>query len=247
MSYNVVVCDDENIQVNTINRYIKKVAGEINIKVNITNSNTGEELLQKVNDNIVSIKDTYIFFLDIEMKGMDGVQLAKKINSINKDAIVVYITGFKDYAVKAFEVRAFNYLMKPVLYEDFKHIFIEVLNRLKEIYYRIEKEKEFVIENRGDIRKIKYDDIYYFEKILRKVKLVHKNGEIEFYMTLKKLKANIDMDNFTQCHQSFIVNNDKIDSYKNREIHMKDIKYNIPVSKRWISEVKNTLSHKIFN
>ena len=72
-----------------------------------------EEVLAFVKDNAVDIA-----FLDIHMRGMDGITLAKKINGFCPDCKIVFCTGYEEYAISAFKLHASGYLMKPVSAED---------------------------------------------------------------------------------------------------------------------------------
>lgn len=249
MQYTISVCDDEKFQIDIIKKYIERFNENKEYEIHLLTACSGEELLEKLNNLDNKDRDSKnidIFFLDIEMKGIDGVELGRRLRKKNKDAVIVYITGFKDYAFNAFQIKAFDYIMKPVTYEKFQKLFGEILERVQEIQYRKEKNKEFIVEIRGLTKRINYSDIYYFEKSLRKIKVVNKRENIEFYKSFKIFKADIDMNFFTQCHQSFIVNNEKISAYKDHEIYIQELDKYIPVSKKWIRDVKDTLSKQLF-
>lgn len=239
MIYTIAVCDDDEVQVYVIQEYINNLIGEH--EINLIKAYSGEELLAKVKDKYVDA-----FFLDIEMNGVNGINLGEKLRERYKHAVIVYITGFTNYALNAFEVRAFNYIMKPLTFSRFKVIFHEIIDRLDEINHKKQGEKEFIAECKGFTCRIKYKDIYYFEKYLRKIRIVSEGKDFEVYGTFKNLKNNIDMSYFTQCHQSFIVNNDKINSYKNYDVYIKQINAHIPVSKAYVRTVKEILAKQLF-
>ncbi|AKA68015.1 LytR/AlgR family response regulator transcription factor [Clostridium scatologenes] len=209
--------------------------------MNLILSNSGEELLSKI-----KYKEIHICFLDIEMKGLNGIEIGKELRKINKDVIIIFITGFKEYALKAFEIKAFNYIMKPISEEKFKKLFQEILDRLDLIHYKLEKDKVFNIVNKEITYKIKYDDIYYFEKELRKIKVIHRDGSLEFYDSLKNLKKRIDMNYFTQCHQGYIVSNNKISIYKKLAITIEELGTIIPVSRQYVNDVKKVFLKNLF-
>ncbi|GAA0774685.1 LytTR family DNA-binding domain-containing protein [Clostridium subterminale] len=241
MDYTIALCDDKQIQVNIISDYIKETNSEIKKNFTIITANSGQELLDKIKH-----MEVHVFFLDVEMVGLNGIELGCRLREMYNKAVIVYVTGFKDYAFNAFEIRAFHYIIKPLSYEKFKSLFYEVLNSLNARYYIEEKDKEFIIENKGIIERIKYTDIYYFEKCLRKINVICKNYNIEFYGSFKTLKDDIDMNYFMQCHQSFIVNNDKISGYKNQEIYIEELNEYIPVSKSCIRDTKDVLAKQLF-
>lgn len=104
---NIAVCDDDPIQVETIKAYINAL--DMNYEFNVIAAFSGEALLKRIKDH-----EIHIAFLDIQMKEMDGIELGKQIKAIYKNVIIVYITGFKDYAFHAFRVKAVDYMLKPV-------------------------------------------------------------------------------------------------------------------------------------
>lgn len=248
MNYIVAICDDDRTQVEIVNDYIENFSFKTNYDIKVIKAYTGEELLRKLDseEEGIGIADIDIFLLDIEMNEMNGIDLAKKIKQKNKKAIIVYITGFKDYALYAFQIRAFHYMMKPITYKNFEILLNEIIENLKVRYLKKETDKIFVVKNKGAVLKIPYMDIFYFEKSLRKTIVTCKSESTEFYASFKNLIKELDMNYFTQCHQSFIVNNSKIYSYKNKEIYIRELNERIPVSKGCVKEVKKALSDKLF-
>lgn len=107
---------------------------------------------------------TDIVFLDINMPELDGMSLGKILSKLNENLKIVFITAYKEYAAEAFEIKAFDYLLKP--YSE---------KRINELLDNLTKEKE--IEHIKDTNKINkvtvtsdekmyvisIDDIYYIE------------------------------------------------------------------------------------
>lgn len=241
--FKVVICDDDLNQIELNESYALKFAKSRNIGVEFEKYNDSGALVKDIKSGN---KEVDIFLLDIEMPNMDGMELGRILRKKYENSIIIYITGFKKYAFDAFEVRAFDYLMKPITYEKFEKAFENVFSRIEELKYKQDKQKEFTIETKQEVLKVNYDEIYYFEKFLRKVRLVYSSGEIEYYNSFKKLMEELDMSKFVQCHQSFIVSIDKITNYKNQEIFIEDLNEYIPVSKGSIKKVKNALAENIF-
>lgn len=241
MKYTIAVCDDDATQIEIILEYINIAAKTSKYEFDFIVAQSGQELLDKVKR-----KEVNVFLLDIEMGGINGLDTGEKLRAIFDNAIIVYITGFKDYALNAFGVKAFDYIIKPLTKEKFNKLFSDICKRIDELNYYIESEKIFSVINKENIYKIPYSDIYYFEKSLRKIKVVFKGGKVEFYGSFQKLKESLDMLYFTQCHQSFIVNNETIYSYKNHYIVIKELNTDIPVSKSYVKEVREVLARKLF-
>ena len=111
---NIAVVDDEEAIREQISGFIKKR----NPDFNISGFATGEGLL-------AAGKDFDIIFLDIQMEGMGGIEAARTLRQSGVDAVVIFITGIREYVFEAFDVSAFHYLLKPI--EEQK--FMEVLDR----------------------------------------------------------------------------------------------------------------------
>lgn len=239
MLFNIAICDDNPAQIDVITSFIEKI--DTKYRFDIIKAYSGEELLSNIKD-----KKLDIAFLDIEMDGMNGIELGEKIREKSKTAIIVFITGFKEYAFNAFKIKAFDYIMKPITEEKFNKLMNEIILRYNEQVYIGETKKYYIIKRCNDYIKISYKDIYFFEKKQRKIIVYTSKGEYDFYGTIRQLKKDLDMDYFIQCHQGFIVNKFKIfEQYKN-EINFRDINKSVPISKRYYSKIRQALEDNLF-
>lgn len=238
MQLTIAVCDDNPIQLNIVVSCIKSL--DIKWKVEILHALSGKELLNKLEKKRVDVA-----FLDIE--GIDGIGLARKILKKYKDCIIAFITGFKDYALEAFNVDAFDYILKPITEKRFKKSIENIILRLKEKRAFKETNNVFTINNKNHTVKIKYGDIFYFEKLLNKIKVYTSKGEYEYYGSLKNLKKELDMEKgFIQCHQGYILSIPKILELRNEEVYIRDIEKLVPVSRRYKKKVRKILEENLF-
>lgn len=205
----IAICDDEINQREEIADMIHR-----NLNLDYKNYETfefvnGEEL-------ILSTLDFDIYFLDIQMDNLTGIEAAKKIRSINESAIIIFITGVKDYVFDAFDVRAFHYILKPIDERKLK----EVLNSA---LMQFEKEDKFIITKTiKQTNRIFLKDIMYIESEGRKLKVHTVNNVIEYYHKLSELEQELCDCNFFRCHRSYIVNFRYVDSYDNTFIVLKN-------------------------
>ena len=102
---NIIAVDDEKSALKGLQSAIKEAIPESAISC----FNISKAALEYAKNNQVDIA-----FLDIEMSGMNGLQLAKHLKVIHGKTIVIFVTGYSQYAVEAFAIRASGYLMKPV-------------------------------------------------------------------------------------------------------------------------------------
>lgn len=192
------ICDDEK----QCRKQIKDILMEITDekRVVIWEFSSGRELLDACRGNVY----LSIVYLDIYLGDENGVDIAGQLKKISEYTKVVFVTGTEDYAIKAFEIRALHYLIKPVTKEHM----LETLRRwklvreeVKRIYLKIDR--EYV--------SLPLNDIAYLKSDNHKIQIILKGGKcVSTYMTLKDLEEHLTED-FLKIKRGLIVNMDFID------------------------------------
>lgn len=205
----LVICDDEAAQRKMIVALLKRALTLKNIEYNILEFKNGEELT-------ASALDYDIYFIDIKMDKLSGVEAAKKIRFIKENAIIIFITAFKDYVFDAFDVRAFNYILKPIDENRLKDVLYSALEQFEH------KDKFILVKTNKQSSKILIKDIMYIEAYQRKLKIHTTYNIIEYYHKLSDIEKELEQYNFFRCHKSFIVNLEYVQSYDNTFITLKN-------------------------
>lgn len=247
MKYQIFMCDDDSKQLTNLDFWLNRVSFDLDMEIDRKAFSKSREAANYITTHSEQIKNIHVYLLDIEMPDIDGITLAKHIRSYDPEAVIVYITGFRSYAVDAFEVRAFNYLMKPLTYGAFKPVIVESLRVASERKLQVKSEQFFLMERKEGHMKLFYDDILYFEKFMHRIRVVTLKDSFEFYGSFKALKEQLDMKVFVQCHQSYIVNIGKIEGYKHQEVTFLGGKSVLPVSKASVKAVKERLGNQLFD
>ena len=172
---------------------------------------TGEELL-------ASGKRFDIVFLDIQMGGMNGIEAARSLREKNanlgvEDTVLVFITGIKDYVFDAFDLYAFQYLLKSI--DERK--FAEALERAVREAAKKKERRVLFIKSRN--LTLDQSEILYIESRAKKVE-IHTAGAaqaIEIYAAMDELEGQLG-ENFYRCHRAYIVNMDCIMEYDSESI-----------------------------
>ncbi|WP_425446525.1 LytR/AlgR family response regulator transcription factor [Dethiothermospora halolimnae] len=234
MELNVVICGDKPIQLGVIESYINKM--DLNEKIDITRVYSGKSLNKIMKTNRIDV-----IFLDVEMEERKGIELGECIREENKDVIIILISEYKDYAFEAFKIKALDYMIKPITEKKLQEVMKEVINNIKEKSYLKNIYNVFTLKEGEKYIKLSYDEIYFFEKSLQKIRIHTQKDKYEIYGTLKSLKQQLDNDNFIQCHQGYIINRTKICEYNRREVYVEDIDEYVPVSKRFNKKIKQVV------
>lgn len=210
----------------------------------------GIDVLKFIQENSIDV-----IFLDINIPMLDGILLAKTINKFKYKPKIVFITAYKEHAVEAFELEAFDYVLKP--YSDQR--IINTLNKLKDCE---ENEKvlkrEQNLEEKSDMQDtitmwkndkiivLKFDDIYYCEANERETIVYTKENEYIVKSSISEFFKSLPINQFFKTHRSYIVNINKIKEIipwfnSTYILKLNDIKKEIPVSRSNIKEFRNTM------
>lgn len=191
MDYKIAIVDDDHTQSEYLKNILSFFAEEKGIRVSFTLFPSAEAFLfDEGNEDI--------FLLDIEMPGMSGIDLAKRIRERNETAPIVFITGYSDYIAEGYDVSALHYLLKPVN----KNKLYAVLD--KAIKQLAKNEKNFSFEMSGETFIVPLREIRYIE-VSGNYITVHAREDFRVKMPLAKLESLLD-ERFVRTGRSFIVN-----------------------------------------
>ena len=202
------ICDDNSIDSNYVYELVKKWSNENKYQVDIETFSSAESFLFHYVDN----KDYDVLLLDIEMKKMDGVSLAREIRKTNKNVQIIFITGYSEYIAEGYDVEALNYLMKPFKTEKL----YEVLN--KAVTKIIQNEKHLILNTFDEIIRISLHDIIYID-VDRNYTTIHSNKNYTIKMTLADIEKELD-ERFFRISRSIIINLKYINRVTKRDVKL---------------------------
>lgn len=212
----IAVCDDEPLVLEQLAGLVEAVAKETGKPYVIHSFQTGKDLLKHI--------ETYhMVFLDIEMPGMDGIQIGQEILKKKSECKIVIISNTIERFKEILQIRAFRFITKPFNVEEIREAVKAYENQI------IEMKEIKVFHNRNPFW-ISQQDIIYIVTYDGSVKLVTKNKIYRKDIPLKELKKSLDNRYFFQVHRQFLVNLSWITLYEEGILHMG--KKEVPVAKR---------------
>lgn len=195
----VILADDEALARARLADLLADLAGEFNVEV-VAQAGNGEIALERAADTPADV-----ILLDIQMPGMTGLEAARHIARLPQPPAIVFVTAFDEHALQAFELRAVDYLLKPVR-----------LARLREALARIRplppadaealapRRMHFSLLERGRIWRVPVADVLYLRAELRYVTARTQEREYLLDESLVKLEEEFG-DEFLRIHRNCLV------------------------------------------
>lgn len=232
----IFICDDIPTESAKYSNLITELGRKHKIPVEVTIFNGGNELLFALEDQKTPFD---LLFLDINMPKMDGIELARKLKSIDTYFEIIFLTVSKEHFLPAFDVEAFNYIIKDGSIKRFEEVFLKAYER-----YLHKQQKYLVFTGGGTYRNIPIQNISYFE-VDKRIVTVHYNNEetFEFFSTIGKLEEQLYQYDFLRCHRSFLVAYDSILSLNKEEIKLQDGQI-IPVGRSYYPRLREIMKNK---
>lgn len=201
----IAVCDDEVIECCNMAKKIKDILEEMKIPCIIRQFRSGGELLK-------AIESFDIVFLDIIMQDLDGMKTAQIFREKAYDKILIFVSSSREYVFEAYDVEAFQYLLKPVNDGKLKRVLQKAVLKTEN------RSQEFIIVSRErQKKKLFLDDIYYFEIQGRIVDAHGTEGIFTYYEQIGELENKLRDKGFFRCHKSYLINLEYVCGYNRQE------------------------------
>lgn len=194
MKYKIVICDDEQNQIEYITSIVASWSAHEGHRCEIRTFASAEAFLFEYEED----KAYDILLLDVEMDNMSGIELAKRIRKDNNRAEIIFITSHFEFVGEGYEVDALHYLIKPISVEKFTRVLNKAVEKLAV------EPPSLVISCEGETVKLYETDIFYVESFLHYI-VIHTNDKeykIKENMSVFETKVS---DDFYRIHRSYLV------------------------------------------
>ena len=215
---NIIICDDDIECVDRINHLLQAYIEKENI--NVYTYLSGEEFMAETDKEV----KPDIAFLDIEMLEVSGLDIATYLKKMDENIIVFFVTSHMNYVSDTFRLGAFQFLVKPVDEKEFRYDFERAVKQYKNMH------KLYNIRWRDKNIYVEYGDILYIESYNRHLYVQTERQKYECVGMLKKEEKLFAAYGFFKCHQSYLVNLNKIREIEKNQIELVNGE-KIPVSR----------------
>lgn len=191
----VAVVEDDPRDLQTLLDYIRRASAEAGVEVDVLPFHSGEDFL----DRYPAGCD--VAFLDIDMPGLNGVATARAVRATDQRVAIVFVTNMYQFALEGYEVRALDFLVKPVRFQSFTAAFRRALDAV-----RTQRPTYVELDFDKDRRLVEVGSILYAETKGKKLVVHTRHGDEPCNGPLKELERRLGDAGFAYPHQSYLVN-----------------------------------------
>ena len=194
MKYRIAICDDEQNQIEYITSIVTSWSNHKGHSCEIRTFASAEAFLFEYEED----KAYDILLLDVEMKNMNGIELAKRIRKDNNRAEIIFITSHFEFVGEGYEVDALHYLIKPISAEKLTQVLTKAAEKLSV------EPPSVVISCEGETVKLYEADIRYVESFLHYIVIHTKDKEYKIKENMSVFENRVS-DYFYRIHRSYLV------------------------------------------
>ncbi|MDX1652128.1 MAG: response regulator [Brumimicrobium sp.] len=255
MNLRAVIVDDEDLARKNLIMMLETYCPEIDVIGEASDKEEAKGIIESSNPDVV--------FLDIRMpSGSEGFELLEELDKRN--FLVVFVTAFKDYAIRAFQANAAHYLLKPIDDEDLRtavdkliatketftqnpgnyEAYFDSLQNLADRLMRNKVNNRIAISHTKGVKIVEEDTISHLEASGNCTMIYFKDDSRYLdTRTLKIYEEILDSDKFYRIHKSYIINMDMVKDYISEDGHIIALKNGVqlPVARNRVSAFLKTI------
>jgi two-component system, LytTR family, response regulator AlgR len=245
----VLVVDDESPARQRLIRMLSEMQGDYEIAGEASDGIEAVELCRS--------KPVDVVLLDVQMPGMNGLEVAKEITQVQPPPAVILVTAYEQYALAAFEHQVEDYLVKPVRRERLQEALerVRVPTRPQRIALSNKEDlypgrRHFLSAHyRGGLQTVPIENIIYLQAEHKYVTVRHTGGEILVDESLKSLEDEFP-DLFVRIHRNALVSKSRLTGLSKTsdggvEVRLRDCAEHLPVSRRHLADIRRWLRNGV--
>lgn len=211
MAYQIAICDDEPAQLEEISSLVSHWSEAAGCPCQIRTFLSAEAFLFAYEEN----RSYDILLLDVEMKDMSGIDLAKQLRADDSRAEIIFITSHFEFIGQGYEVDALHYLIKPIPADKLFPVLSKAVQRLST------EPPSVLVTCDGETRKLYEADILYVESFLHYISIYTTDGDYKIKEGISAFAARLSQD-FYRIHRSYLVSLKHIIRISRTSVCLKD-------------------------
>lgn len=207
----ICICDDDSFAVREIRNLLLPFQTEED-GFDISDFSCGENLIEYYKNG----KRFDIAFIDIEMEGINGVEVAETIKESAPETIIIFVSSHSNYVFDAFRIEALHFLVKPISEKEFNDVFTRAMKKYTAINASV------ILKWESVRNKIPIDKISFVEGYRRHLTVHTASGVYEAVGKISEIYEILKPHGFVRVHQGFVVNMNYIKSFNANEVELTD-------------------------
>ena len=196
--YQILIVEDEDEAAGGLASLIERYGREHDAKFKVTRHRDASSFIKS--------KTSYdLVFMDIDLPGMSGMEAAGLMRAYDEETPLIFVTNLAQYAIRGYEVGAFDFVVKPVEYPVFAFKFKRVFEAV-----RARRRDLVTLETRDGFVRMDAADILYVEVRGHKLTYHTARGPLEIWGTMKAATAELEPLGFAACNACYLVNLDHV-------------------------------------
>lgn len=229
----IAICDDDRRETELVKILLLNYMTQKNLSFDIEEFHSSDEVLANLND----AKPFHIYFLDILMPGHNGIDLGGKIRGASPSSMLIYLSSSPDYALEAFHVYAFQYILKPAA----KHTLYPVMDKALSLL-SAKSDPCFLLKTKTGVMTLESSSIDHIEYLNHFIYVYMTDGKKHTSTTMRIKFDEIVKDLavlpcFLKPHKSFLVNINHVAALQETSFLMQSGAI-IPISKNSYGSIK---------
>ena len=228
----IAIADDQKMFVDMISNLVSDFYNKKGLICSVKTYDSSNTLLfdlEEINYDI--------YILDVEMPGLNGLQIAEKIRRNSSNAYILFITSHTKYALDAFEVHAYKYILKSQINTKLNSALEEIEEKLA-----LDDKEYYIVNTKARYEKIYYKDILYIYKEGKNTVIIKINGTTFTRNSIQYVYKDLDKNQFVFIDRGCIVNIIHVMKIYSNEVYIRNGE-KLLISRAHVKEVKEQV-HK---
>lgn len=209
----VLICDDDPDYLNSLYEEVSRLLTQSDVKSKVHKF----QYMEEISEQMLASCDIAFLDVDYNARNYTGMDIARRLRQYRKDAIIIFVTNFIEYAPEGYEVQAFRYILKRNLHTELKPYLHQAIDQLNSSRETIK------IQVNGEYIDLPIEDVLYMEVMQHNVTVYVRKGltgscikTYEIYSSLSELEEKLTDRGFLRIHKSFLVNMRRISKFQSK-------------------------------